>query len=169
MVLKSCGFPWKSTGILGGKVQLYRRDRSRFWWCSSSVGGKQRRATTKEDSLARAKEIAEDWYLGLRGKDRAGLLISEKTFRPGGGSVPQGIRGDHRRPPKPPRWVEGHGIRLRLHLLPFFGELGVPPGHAGEGAGIPRSPDNLATSAKSRIQIQPSPYGESARSQHDPR
>jgi hypothetical protein len=67
--------------ILGGKVQLYRRDRSRFWWRSSSVGGKQRRASTKEDSLAHAKEIAEDWYLGLRGKDRDGLLTSEKTFR----------------------------------------------------------------------------------------
>ncbi|MGD0431282.1 MAG: hypothetical protein ABSA58_09335, partial [Acetobacteraceae bacterium] len=23
------------------------------------------------------------------------------------------------------RWVEGHGIPLRIHLLPFFGELGV--------------------------------------------
>jgi len=110
--------------ILGGKVQLYRRDRSRFWWCSSSVGGKQRRATTKEDSLARAKEIAEDWYLGLRGKDRAGLLVSEKTFRQAADQflkeyeiITEGQRS--------PRWVEGHGIRLRLHLLPFFGPLGV--------------------------------------------
>ena len=45
------------------------------------MGGKQRRATTKQDSLALAKQVAEDWYLGLRGKQHAGLLKSEKTFR----------------------------------------------------------------------------------------
>ena len=110
--------------ILGGKVQVFRRERSRFWQCSASVGGKQRRASTKEESLAHAKEIAEDWYLGLRGKDRAGLLTSEKTFRQAADQflkeyeiITEGQRS--------PRWVEGHGIRLRLHLLPFFGDLGV--------------------------------------------
>jgi hypothetical protein len=67
--------------ILGGKVQLYRRAEGGKWQCSASVAGKQRRSTTKEDSLSLAKQIAEDWYLGLRGKDRAGLLKTEKTFR----------------------------------------------------------------------------------------
>ena len=31
-----------------------------------------------------------------------------------------------------PRWVEGHNIRLRVHLLPFFGELGVSQVTAGK-------------------------------------
>ena len=66
--------------ILGGKVQLYQRGEGGAWQCSASVGGKQRRASTKQDSLALAKEVAEDWYLELRGKDRAGVLLSEKTF-----------------------------------------------------------------------------------------
>jgi integrase len=110
--------------ILAGKVQLYRRDRSQFWWCSTSIDGKRYRVSTKNDSLTHAKEIAEDWYLGLRGKKRAGLLTSEKTFRQAAdqflkeyGIITEGQRS--------PRWVEGHGIRLRLHLLPFFGDLGV--------------------------------------------
>ena len=110
--------------ILGGKVQLYRRDRSQFWWCSASIDGKRFRASTKDDSLTHAKEIAEDWYLGLRGKDRAGLLTTEKTFRQAADQflkeyavITEGQRS--------PRWVEGHGIRLRLHLLPFFADLGV--------------------------------------------
>ena len=60
--------------LMGGKLQVYQRGNSRFWQCSASVGGKQRRASTKEESLALAKQIAEDWYLALRGKDRAGLL-----------------------------------------------------------------------------------------------
>ncbi len=122
--------------ILAGKVQLYRRDRSQFWWCSTSIDGKRYRVSTKNDSLTHAKEIAEDWYLGLRGKNRAGLLTSEKTFRQAAdqflkeyGIITEGQRS--------PRWVEGHGIRLRLHLLPFFGDLGVSevtPGKVSEPA-----------------------------------
>jgi integrase len=110
--------------LMGGKLQLYLRGNSRFWQCSASVGGKQRRASTKEESLSLAKQIAEDWYLGLRGKDRAGLLSSEKNFNQAADQflkeyeiITEGQRS--------PRWVEGHKIRLRLHLRPFFGEMGV--------------------------------------------
>jgi integrase len=110
--------------MIGGKFQLYRRENSRFWQCSASVGGKQRKFSTKQESLELAKQVAEDWYLTLRGKDRAGLLISEKTFRQAAEQflkeyeiITEGQRS--------PRWVEGHKIRLRLHLLPFFGDLGV--------------------------------------------
>jgi integrase len=116
---------------MGGKLQVYRRPNSRFWQCAASVGGKQRRASTKEESLALAKQIAEDWYLELRGKSRAGLLKSEKTFRQAAEQflreyeiITEGQRSL--------RWVEGHGIRLRVHLLPFFGELGVSEVTAGK-------------------------------------
>ncbi len=76
-----------SHDILGGKVQLYKRDRSSFWWCAATVGGQQFRASTKRDALPQAEEAAEDWYLELRGKSRAGLLEAapkkkdEKSFR----------------------------------------------------------------------------------------
>lgn len=39
--------------------------------CSSYFAGKNRPTSTKEESLSKAKEIAEDWYLQLRGKLRA--------------------------------------------------------------------------------------------------
>jgi integrase len=117
--------------MMGGMLQLYRRDNSRFWQCSASVGGKQRRASTKEDSLALAKQIAEDWYLELRGKARAGLLKSEKTFRQAAEQfhkeyeiITEGQRS--------PRWVEGHRGRLCLHLTPFFGDYGVSEVTAGK-------------------------------------
>jgi hypothetical protein len=45
--------------------------------------GKNHRKTTKQDSLSLAREIAEDWCLVLRGKDRADLLKTGKTFRQG--------------------------------------------------------------------------------------
>ena len=61
--------------ILGGKVKLYRRDDGgEHWFCSSYFQGKNRRKSTKTDSLSHAEEIAEDWFLELRGKSRAGLL-----------------------------------------------------------------------------------------------
>ena len=66
--------------ILGGKVRIYRPETGNNWYCSTCMGGKERRKTTKEDSLSIAKEFTEDWYLTLRGKDRAGELLNERTF-----------------------------------------------------------------------------------------
>ena len=117
--------------ILNGKVQLYRRGESRIWQCAASVGGKQRRATTKRDSVSLATEFAEDWYLALRGKDHAGILLSEKSFAQAAEQflreyeiITEGERSK--------KWTEGHEIRLRVHLLPFFGELGVSKVSAGK-------------------------------------
>lgn len=47
--------------ILGGKVRLYRRERSPAWQCAAYVEGKERRVSSREKSLARAKEFAEDY------------------------------------------------------------------------------------------------------------
>ncbi|HEV8449482.1 MAG TPA: hypothetical protein VGQ44_21855, partial [Gemmatimonadaceae bacterium] len=60
--------------ILGGKVHVYKRPNSSCWQCSSYLGGKNRRTSTKEESLAKAKDVAEDWYLELRGKLRSGEI-----------------------------------------------------------------------------------------------
>jgi len=111
--------------ILGGLVQVYKRGEGRYWQCSASISGAQHRETTKEEGLTEAKQFAEDWYLGLRGKSRAGLLKKrEKTFREAAEAftaeyeiITEGERS--------PKWVEGHQIRLRLHLNPFFGDYGV--------------------------------------------
>jgi hypothetical protein len=41
--------------LMDGKVQLYRRGNSPFWQCAASVGGKQRRTSTKEENVTLAK------------------------------------------------------------------------------------------------------------------
>jgi integrase len=120
--------------ILGGLVKVYRRKNTRHWHCSASLNGKRFRATTNELDLPQAQQFAEDWYLSLRGKAKAGLVISEKTFAQAAEQflkeyevITEGQRSL--------KWVEGHGIRLRLHLLPFFGSLGlsqVTPGKVQE-------------------------------------
>ena len=66
--------------ILGGLIQVYKRGTGRYWQCSASVAGRQYRTTTKEEGLTEAKQFAEDWSLELRGKARAGILKTEKTF-----------------------------------------------------------------------------------------
>ena len=112
--------------ILGGKVHLYRRGEGENWHCSAYLHGKNHRHSTKESSLPHAQEIAEDWYLELRGKARAGLLPEGggKSFNHAADQfekeyaiITEGQRS--------PRWVEGHSIRLRLHLRPFFGKMTV--------------------------------------------
>jgi hypothetical protein len=104
---------------MGGKVRLYRRGDSDHWHCSIFLNGKMHRKGTRQDSLALAKEVAEDWYLTLRGKQRAGLLKTEKTFADAANQFEKGYHviteGQ-----RSPRWVEGHKIRLRLHLRPFL-------------------------------------------------
>jgi hypothetical protein len=68
--------------LLGGMVQVYRRPSSPYWQCSASIGGRQFRASTKQDGLSLAKDFAEDWFLSLRGKDKwGGGLAKVKTFR----------------------------------------------------------------------------------------
>lgn len=117
--------------ILGGKVNVYKRENSRFWQCASFLDGRNHRTTTKEESLAKAKEFAEDWYLELRGKHRRGELTNEKTFNEAADQfereyeiITHGERN--------PQYVEGHRWRLRLHLRPFFGEMGLSTITAGK-------------------------------------
>jgi len=115
--------------ILGGLVQVYRRG-GRAWHCSTSLKGRQYRVSTKEDGLEQAKAFAEDWYLGLRGKLAAGILKTETTVAEAAKKFEQeyGIITEGERSAK---WVEGHSIRLRLHLIPFFGKMGLSEISAG--------------------------------------
>ncbi len=112
--------------ILGGKVHLYKRD-GRFWQCAASVGGQQYRATTKKEEISQAEDVAEDWYLELRGKFKRGELGElvkanhEKTFAEAAEQflreypiITDGQRNE--------KYVEGHERRLRKHVMPFFGD-----------------------------------------------
>jgi len=113
--------------ILGGKVKLYRRDDGgENWFCSTYFRGKNRRKSTKTDSLAHAEEIAEDWFLELRGKSRAGLLDGPTgpTFNQAADAFEDeyevSTNGE-----RSPRWVAEHKAHLKNHLCPFFGKKPV--------------------------------------------
>jgi integrase len=107
--------------LLDNKVQLFQRPRSPFWQAACTFGNKQHKKSTGEESLARAKDVARDWYLELLGKYRGGDLKTGTTFRKAADYflkeyevITQGERNAD--------YVASHGLRLRVHLLPFFGD-----------------------------------------------
>ena len=114
----------KKHAILGGKVHVYKRANSNCWQCAAHFKGQSYRTSTKEDSLATAKEFAEDWYLTLRGKTRAGEILQEKTFA----DAAEKFKIEYEvltMGERHPRYVKNHYQRLNMHLLPYFGKMGL--------------------------------------------
>lgn len=116
--------------ILGDKVRIYLRANSSLWQCSTYLEGREWRVSTKTDSLSQAKEFAEDWYLGLRGKSRAGILKTERTFAEAAKqfvleyvALTNGERN--------PNYVRDHEARLKNYLVPYFGKTGLSAITAG--------------------------------------
>jgi len=92
--------------------------------------GKNRRASTKTESLSKAKDIAEDWYLELRGRQKIGELHGEKTFADAAKKfmgeyeiLTEGERNE--------RWVQDHYRCIRKYLNPYFGKMGLSQVIAG--------------------------------------
>jgi hypothetical protein len=116
--------PEQQHEMMDGRLHVYKRERSRYWQASAFLVDRNWRVSTKTDSLSEAKDIAEDWYLGLRGKLKAGTLKHERTFaqaaeqfRTEYEAITEGERNK--------QYVAGHWRRLKLHLNPFFGSLGL--------------------------------------------
>jgi len=110
--------------LFGGKLHIYRRENSGNWQCSAYLKGKNRRTSTREKSLALAKEFAEDWYLELRGRAREGNLKNEKLFRQAAEQfrrefeiITEGERAES--------YVKSLTRKLDNYLIPFFGDKGL--------------------------------------------
>ena len=111
--------------MFDGKLQVYRRGDGRVWQCAARVGGQRFRESTKEEGLDRAKDVAEEWYLDLRGKLRHGEIIKkEKLFSEAAELYVKDVRVlalDVRSP----MYVKYLEMRLRRHVLPFFGAMPI--------------------------------------------
>ena len=152
--------------ILGGKVHVYKRPESPIWQCSAYLAGKNRRRSTKETSLSKAKVIAEDWFLELRGKNNRGEISNETTFKQAADRfvdeyeiITEGERNA--------KYVQDHQARLRNHLIPYFGKMGLSEITAGkvqdyrimrmasaENKSPPSRSFHLAPASISRIHLQ---------------
>ena len=117
--------------ILGDKAYVYKRGRSRYWQCAAFIEGQNHRTSTKCESLAAAKDFAEDWYLTLRGKLLRGELPTEKSFEEAAERfmheyevLTEGERNK--------RWVKDHYRRINMHLIPYFGKMPLSHINAGK-------------------------------------
>lgn len=111
--------------ILGGKVQLFQRAGSPFWYCSATVGSSQFKKSTRLDSLSLAKDFAEDWYLDLKGRDRWGGGVARgKTFRKAAEKFLEEFEtltnGE-----RSPKYVDILRGKIEGHLNPFLGDRPV--------------------------------------------
>jgi integrase len=112
--------------LLGGRLHVYKRVGSDCWQCATYLNGRNHRVSSRQESLAEAKDFAEDWYLGLKGKLRSGELpAGGKPF----GAAAKGfleeveaLLADERNP----NYVAAHKRRLDTHLIPFFGKTALP-------------------------------------------
>ena len=111
-----------SHAMFDGRLQLYKRGAGHYWQCAARVGGRRFRELTGEDSLDRAKDVAEDWYLGLRGKLRNGMIVpDEHTFRQAAEQYLREVRV-LAATVRSPSYVELLELRINRHILPFFGD-----------------------------------------------
>jgi len=76
----------KSYALMDGALHVYRRENSRFWQCSTYLGSRNHRQTTKEMNLAAAKDFARDWYMEKcvedRQRRRGGLALLANPLQP---------------------------------------------------------------------------------------
>jgi integrase len=110
--------------IFDGRVHVYKRARSRYWQCATFLDGQKERTSTKEESLAKAKDFAEDWYLTLRGKLAKGERLREKTFAEAADQFMKEftlITGGDRSP----IYIKNMQRQLKNYLIPFLGDKGL--------------------------------------------
>ncbi|WP_299293927.1 hypothetical protein [uncultured Tateyamaria sp.] len=86
------------------------------------MNSKNRRTSTKEESLRLAKEFAEDWYLTLRGKQARGELPNDRTFAFAAEKFLVEFEADTLGE-RNPKCLKNHQNHVRLHLSPFFGRM----------------------------------------------
>ncbi|MFZ5720053.1 MAG: tyrosine-type recombinase/integrase [Pseudomonadota bacterium] len=109
--------------LFDGRLQIYRRTDHGPWQAAARVGGQRFRQTTGEMTLDRAKDVAEEWYLDLRGKLRTGrlepLAPKEKTFAEAAEAYLREVRV-LAASVRSPSYVKNLEMRMKAHVLPFL-------------------------------------------------
>jgi len=116
--------------LFDDRVQVYRRGTGLTWQCSTRIDGHRFRSSTGEENLDRAMAFAEEWYLDLRGRTRAGVALGtpdkpkkpDRTFADAAADYLREIRVIAAST-RSPLYVAELEIRLNAAILPFFGKL----------------------------------------------
>lgn len=140
--------------LMDGKVHLYRRERSRFWQCSTYMGGRNHRTSTKEESLTFAKDFAQQWYMAMylhaqqsKQQNRINEMLQKfvtphtshhkstvATAKPKKHTGPTFREATEKfltefsiilKDQRSEKYIHGQTQRIRAHLIPYFGDMPV--------------------------------------------
>ena len=111
------------TTILDGKLHIFLRPNSSFWWCGFHHQGKYIRTSTKCERLPDAKAFAEDWYHGRKSEIKSGSFqpIKEKTFADAAAQFLTRYKRLVEGGKKSSSYLLGMEKVLNSQVLPFFG------------------------------------------------
>ena len=113
--------PVESHVLMDGALHVYRRVGSRFWQCSTYLGSRNHRQTTKEESLAAAKDFARDWYMERcvedRQRRRGGVPLINGSALPAVAEPSPAVDGRRRPKPTGPSFEDAATDRVSHHLL----------------------------------------------------
>ena len=151
--------PVESHSLMDGALHVYRREGSRFWQCSTYLGSRNHRQTTKEVSLAAAKDFARDWYMERcvedRQRRRGGVSLLGVPVQPVVADPGPPAESRRQRSSRGPSfedaataftnefevitlgernagYVASKSAIVRVHLLPFFGDTALEDITAGK-------------------------------------
>lgn len=111
----------KST-ILGGKVHIFSRPNSPYFWCGFHHKGKYLRTSTKQEFLKQAEEFADKWYDDKKFEIRAG------TGKVGGikfGKAAEHALAAYRATGRSKEYLRGIDVCLTARVIPFFKDMPV--------------------------------------------
>jgi integrase len=144
---------------MDGALHVYKRENSRFWQCATYLGSRNHRQTTKEVSLAAAKDFAREWYMERcvedRHRRRGGVSLSNGAVQPLIADPGPPADRRRRREPTGPSfadaakaftdefevitlgernadYVQSKSDIIRVHLTPFFGDTAIEDITAGK-------------------------------------
>ncbi|MBW7909893.1 MAG: site-specific integrase [Alphaproteobacteria bacterium] len=120
--------PNNSHPVFGGRAYVFKRNGSRYWYAAAFLEGRNYRESTKKEKLEDAIHAAEEWYIALRGQAATEGLKAPEEQEPTFAEVAAQFMREYSiltEGQRSPRWVVMHEAILRVHLLPFFGDMPI--------------------------------------------
>jgi integrase len=139
--------PTESHTFMDGKLHVYKRENSSFWQCSTFLGGRNHRASAKEETLVEAKDFASHWYMERCVEERRrkrGEIAPQDSAPPVADNAAPIDRRRRKTPTGPTfkqaaelfeneykiltagernaQYVKQKSDQIRVHLLPFCGD-----------------------------------------------